>query len=59
MIATIILLTLSAISLGMNLAKHGENKKEDKYNFWASLIASAITITLYYYAGLFDKFSDL
>ena len=58
MIATIILLALHAASLGMSLAKHGENKKEEKYNFWTSLIASAITITLYYYAGLFDKFSD-
>ena len=59
MIATIILLALNAMSLGMNLAKHGENKKEEKHNFWASLIATAIMITLYYYAGLFDKFSAL
>ena len=55
MVATIILLTLNVLGLGIVLAKHGE-PKEGNYNFWTTLIVTIITITLYYYAGLFDNF---
>ncbi len=56
MISTIIIIFLSLMMLGMNLAKHGENKCDEKYNFWYSLIGAAIAYLLYYHAGLFDKF---
>lgn len=55
MIATIILLVLQILELGIALAKHGEPKEGD-YNFWAELIAVLILIVLYYHAGLFDNF---
>lgn len=53
--ASITLLAILLLDLGYSLAKHGEYK-ENKYNFWASLIAMAIQIWLYYEAGLFDVF---
>lgn len=56
MIATIILLVLHVLDLGINLGKHGEPKKGN-YNFWVSLICSAIIIYLYYKAGLFNNFN--
>lgn len=59
MIATIILLTLLLINLGVTLGKHGEPKKEDYYNFWETLLATAFLLCLYYFAGLFDKFHSL
>jgi hypothetical protein len=55
MIATIILLVIQILNLGITLAKNGE-PKEGKYNFWARLLAVIILIVLYYYAGLFDNF---
>ena len=53
--ASITLLAILLLDLGYSLAKHGEYK-ENKYNFWASLMAAAIYIWLYYEAGLFDVF---
>ena len=55
MIATIILLVIFILNLGIALAKHGE-PKEGNYNFWTDLIAVIILIVLYYYAGLFNNF---
>ena len=55
MIATIILLAIMCIGAGMELAKHGEYY-ERRYNFWLKLLADAILLTLYYYAGLFNNF---
>ena len=55
MIATIILLFLEALGLGVHLAKHGE-KNDSEYNFWTKLIAVCTTLILYYYAGLFNNF---
>ena len=56
MIATIILLVLHVLDLGINLGKHGE-PKSGNYNFWVSLICSTIIIYLYYKAGLFNNFN--
>ena len=53
MIATIILLILQAIGLGLSWGTHGQ---ERKVNGWATLIAVIISLILYYYAGLFDNF---
>lgn len=55
MTASIILLVLAAMELGIYLAKHGEYKTE-KYNFWIGLLSVAIYLVLYYYAGVFDNF---
>ena len=55
MIATIIILVFMGIQTGVELASHGEIQ-ERRYNIWARLIANIIVLTLYYYAGLFDKF---
>ncbi len=55
MIATIILLVINILELGIVLAKHGE-PKEGNYNFWVELTAAIILMVLYYYAGLFDNF---
>lgn len=55
MICTIVILFLMVLSLGFNMAKHGE-PKDDDYNAWGSLIATIIELALLYGAGLFDKF---
>lgn len=55
MIATIIILVLMAMKLGVSLAKNDDEKKE-KYNFLATLIAEGIEIALFWWAGLFDNF---
>lgn len=41
----IVYLFLNAMGLGMNLVKHGE-PKDDEYNFWTSLIATIITVSI-------------
>ena len=55
MVATIILLCILFIKLGIELANHGE-PREGEYSFWKKLIAVIINLVLFYYAGLFDKF---
>ena len=55
MIASIILLFLLVMYLGINLTKHGEDKT-GKFNFWNGLLAVTIYLVLYYYAGVFDNF---
>lgn len=55
MIATIILLSLELISLGIYLVKHGE-PRTDEYNFWYKLISFIIVIVLLYFAGIFNNF---
>lgn len=57
MIASCILLALVFMNLGIDLAKHGE-PKTGKYNFGLKLISTAIELTLFYYAGLFDCFKE-
>ncbi len=49
----IIILVLFAISFCINIAKHGDKKKEEKYNFFKWFFFMAIQITLFYCAGLF------
>ena len=58
MTASIILLVLAAMELGIYLAKHGEYKT-GTYNFWIGLLSVAIYLVLYYYAGVFDNFPDV
>ena len=47
------ILLLYAMSLGMNLAKHGE-PKEGKYDFWSTLLSCAILIFMLYMGGFFE-----
>lgn len=58
MTATIILIILLVLDLGITLAKHGE-PKGGTYSFWVTLLAVALQVYLYYAAGLFDKFAVL
>ena len=55
MVATIILLAILFINLGIELANHGK-PRGGNYSFWGKLIAVIINLVLFYYAGLFDKF---
>lgn len=57
MIATIILICLLSGKFFIHAAKHGDPwNPKSKYNAFAALLYVAIQLTLYYYAGLFDKF---
>lgn len=53
-IPQIIMIILFAMDLGLNLAKHGENK-EGKYNFWIALISVIIEFFILYCGGFFSK----
>jgi hypothetical protein len=54
MIAAIILLSLTGFNLLVNAYKHGEAR--EPFNLWSSLVATAISLTLYYFAGIFNNF---
>lgn len=45
----IALVVLQVLGLGIAMAKHGEPRNE-KYSFWTTLVASAISFTLLYFA---------
>lgn len=45
----IILYALTFVGLGVHLAKHGE-QREDNYNVWTTLIASALQFVLIWWA---------
>ena len=57
MIATIIIIAMFAVGLGFSIAKHGEEKVR-KYSMWQQLLKTIVWFTLFYFAGLFDKFFD-
>ena len=50
---TIAILCFIALNLIVNAYKHGETKKEDKYNFYKSFFYASINIWLFYMAVLF------
>lgn len=41
------------LDLGVHLAKHGE-RKESRYNFWSTLIATIIMMAIFKCGGFFD-----
>ena len=41
------------LSLGVYLAKHGENKN-GKYNFWVGLLSTFINLFILYKGGFFN-----
>ena len=48
----IIMIALYVMSLGLCAVKHNK-PREDKYNFWAALIGTAINITILKCGGFF------
>lgn len=54
MIPQIILLTLMAMGLGINLVNHGE-PKEGNNNVLYNIIATAVILGLLFWGGYFDK----
>lgn len=56
MIATIIILFLEILKLGVRIPFHGKEIKS-KRNFFIDMISFIITMVLFYFAGLFDKFN--
>lgn len=42
------------MDLGMELAKHGEIKKEERHNFWKQLFSKVILLGLLYWGGFFN-----
>jgi len=51
MIPQILIIALGCIGLGMNIIKHGEPKKESKYNGWTHFIALVIYFVILAYGG--------
>lgn len=49
----ITLIILFALSLGITLSKHGQ-EREDKYNFFTSLISVGIEIGILIWGGFFS-----
>lgn len=48
----IIYIGLNVMGLGVALAKHGQ-PRTDKWNFWATFIATAIQFTILGFGGFF------
>lgn len=54
MIPQLIILGLGMIGLGINITRHGETKKESKYNGWVNLASNAILWTILYCGGFWN-----
>jgi len=52
--AQILYLILTVFGLGITLAKHGEPR--DPYNFWGTLLSTAMLLGILYWGGFFDCF---
>ena len=48
----IIMIIILAMNLGISLVKHGETEIK-KYNFWTTLIATAINVGILWAGGFF------
>lgn len=48
----IVMIVIISIGLGNSLCNHG-NVKEEKYNFWTTLVAIAIEVALLKWGGFF------
>lgn len=56
MIATIIILFLEILKLGSRIPFHGKEVKFRR-NFFIDMVGFIISMVLFYFAGLFDKFN--
>ena len=54
MIPQLIIFGLGMISLGVNISRHGEIKKESKHNGWISLMATMIMWYTLYHGGFWN-----
>jgi len=52
--AVITILSLHFISLLINAYRHGDSKRDEHYNIWITLLATAIAMFLYYKTGMFN-----
>lgn len=50
--AQVIYIIIIGLNLGISLAKHGKYRN-DKYNFWVTLIASIIDVAILRWGGFF------
>ena len=48
----IIIIVMYALGIGIALSKHGE-QRNDKYNFFVTLISTAIELSLLWWGGFF------
>ena len=55
MIATLILIILYFVELGIHIGRDGQ-KIDKYYDYKKQIAAIMIVFALYYFAGLFDKF---
>ena len=55
MIATILIVFMMTLRIGIHLAKHGEEMNKE-FSFPRQLLVFLVNIGLLYAAGLFDKF---
>jgi hypothetical protein len=46
------------LALSREGMRHGEQKKPDKYNFWASLVALSIVEGIYWWGGFWEPLID-
>lgn len=60
MVACIIILILMVMRLTIHLVKHNELREgvDATYNFWVALISTMIELVLYYFAGMFNCFTN-
>ena len=56
MIATLLILVVLFMRLGVSLAYHGKEKPKSEGNFIITFIWVCVCLWVYYAAGLFDKF---
>ena len=49
----IIMLVIFTLGLGINLAKDGQYKTEEKYSFGVSFVATVINVAVLYWGGFF------
>jgi hypothetical protein len=52
----LILLAIQVLAIGIGIAQHGQDKKPGKENVVSTLIAAALNIGLFWWAGLFEVF---
>lgn len=58
MIATVLILMVLFMRLGVSLAFHGKERPREKGNFFLTFIWVCVCLWVYYSAGLFDKFIE-
>ena len=54
LICRAMIIALYAMTLGINIAKHGQSKEGEHYSAGTAFVAAAVMIALMYGAGTFD-----